>query len=87
MQRVNFHAGATGLTPMTANTDARPWVSMRAAARIIGVSPKTAGRLAREGRIRSRLIPGMARQYSRDDAFRVASEAVAVGVGDWPGGK
>jgi predicted site-specific integrase-resolvase len=66
---------------MTSRTDSQAWVSLRAVARILGVSVKTAAKVIRAGKIRSRHLQGVKdRQYARVDALRLAetSESTAA---------
>lgn len=70
---------------MTKPIDERPWISLRGVARVLHASPKVAARLARSGLIRSRVLRSMPRQYAREDALKLAAEAVAAGSGGRPG--
>ena len=61
---------------MIVNTDAREWVSLRAVARLTGTSTRSATKLVRGGRIRSRHVAGLPdRQYSRSDVLKLTAEA------------
>jgi hypothetical protein len=73
---------------MATAIDCNPWISLRAVARMLDTSTTTAARLAREGRFRSRLLPGMPPQYARADVERIARQAEHAGRGghEPPGG-
>jgi hypothetical protein len=66
---------------MATATDCNPWISLRAVARLLDTSTTTAARLAREGRFRSRLLPGLPPQYARADVERIARQAEDAGRG------
>jgi hypothetical protein len=66
---------------MTDLSDSRPWISLRAVARILAVDVKTAAGIIRAGKIRSRHLPGVRfRRYARVDVVRVAQAAEAAGT-------
>ena len=57
------------------------WVSCRVARDVVGSTVATVRRLAREGRIRSRKLPGGARSFLLEDCLQIASLADADAVG------
>lgn len=54
--------------------DDRQWVSLRAVARLLRISPKAAGKLAKSGELASRRLPGLPRKFDRDAALKLAAE-------------
>lgn len=57
---------------MSTTTAAKTWLSKREATRILRVGPKCLARLAVEGRIRFREIPGSWVKFYAEDVFRLA---------------
>jgi hypothetical protein len=61
---------------MPSESHVKKWIKQAPSARILECGIDALNRIAEAGRIRFRDLPGMPRQYLREDVERVAAEAV-----------
>lgn len=61
---------------MSAGTAGNRWVKKIPASRILEVDPETVEKIAQAAGVRFRDLPGLPRQYWREDVERVATEAM-----------